>query len=77
MSFFTKAACEALQEFPIMNASVDGDQIVYHDYCDVGIAVASPKGLVVPVIRSADQLSFKQIEESMYDKYQILSNLYS
>ena len=65
MSFFTKAACEALQEFPIMNASVDGDQIVYHNYCDVGIAVASPKGLVVPVIRSADQLSFKQIEESI------------
>ncbi|MEK9726658.1 MAG: 2-oxoglutarate dehydrogenase complex dihydrolipoyllysine-residue succinyltransferase [Candidatus Margulisiibacteriota bacterium] len=65
MSFFTKAACEALQEFPIMNASVDGDHIVYHDYCDIGIAVASPKGLVVPVVRSADQLTFKQIEESI------------
>ncbi len=65
MSFFTKAACEALQEFPIMNASVDGDHIVYHDYCDIGIAVASPKGLVVPVIRSADQLTFKQIEQSI------------
>ncbi|MGC6367322.1 MAG: 2-oxoglutarate dehydrogenase complex dihydrolipoyllysine-residue succinyltransferase [Candidatus Marinamargulisbacteria bacterium] len=65
MSFFTKAACEALQEFPIMNASVDGDHIVYHDYCDIGIAVASPKGLVVPVIRSADQMSFKQIESSI------------
>ena len=65
MSFFTKATCEALQEFPIMNASVDGDHIVYHDYCDIGIAVASPKGLVVPVIRSADQLSFKQIESSI------------
>ena len=65
MSFFTKAACEALQEFPIMNASVEGDHIVYHDYCDIGIAVASPKGLVVPVVRSADQLSFKQIEESI------------
>ncbi len=65
MSFFTKAACEALQEFPIMNASVDGDHIIYHDYCDIGIAVASPRGLVVPVIRSADQLSFKQIEESI------------
>ena len=65
MSFFTKAACEALQEFPIMNASVDDDHIVYHDYCDIGIAVASPRGLVVPVIRSADQLSFKQIEETI------------
>lgn len=65
MSFFTKAACEALQEFPIMNASVDNDHIVYHDYCDIGIAVASPKGLVVPVIRSADQLSFKQIESAI------------
>ena len=65
MSFFTKAVCEALQEFPIMNASVEGDHIVYHDYCDIGIAVASPKGLVVPVVRSADQLSFKQIEESI------------
>ncbi|MGA0242524.1 MAG: 2-oxoglutarate dehydrogenase complex dihydrolipoyllysine-residue succinyltransferase [Candidatus Marinamargulisbacteria bacterium] len=65
MSFFTKATCDALQEFPIMNASVDGDHIVYHDYCDIGIAVASPKGLVVPVIRSADQLSFKGIESSI------------
>ncbi len=65
MSFFTKAACEALQQFPIMNASVEDDHIVYHDYCDIGIAVASPKGLVVPVVRSADQLTFKQIEESI------------
>ena len=65
MSFFTKATCEALQQFPIMNASVDEDHIVYHDYCDIGIAVASPKGLVVPVIRSADQLSFKEIEQSI------------
>jgi 2-oxoglutarate dehydrogenase E2 component (dihydrolipoamide succinyltransferase) len=65
MSFFTKATCDALQAFPIMNASVDGDHIVYHDYCDIGIAVASPKGLVVPVIRSADQLSFKGIESSI------------
>ena len=65
MSFFTKAACEALQQFPIMNASVDEDHIVYHDYCDIGIAVASPKGLVVPVVRSADQMTFKQIEESI------------
>lgn len=65
MSFFTKATCEALQEFPIMNASVDDDHIVYHDYCDIGIAVASPKGLVVPVIRSADTMTFKDIEASI------------
>ena len=65
MSFFTKAACEALQEFPIMNASVDEDHIIYHNYCDIGIAVASPKGLVVPVIRSAHELSFKQIESAI------------
>ncbi len=65
MSFFTKAVCEALQAFPIMNASVDGDHIVYHDYCDIGIAVASPKGLVVPVIRSAQTMSFRQIEQAI------------
>lgn len=65
MSFFTTAVCRALQDFPIMNARVDGDHIVYHDYCDIGIAVASSKGLVVPVIRSADQLSFRQIEDTI------------
>jgi 2-oxoglutarate dehydrogenase E2 component (dihydrolipoamide succinyltransferase) len=65
MSFFTKAVCEALQLFPVMNASVDDDHIVYHDYCDIGIAVASPKGLVVPVVRSADELSFRGIETAI------------
>ncbi len=65
MSFFTKAACEALQQFPIMNASVDGDHIIYHDYCDIGIAVASPKGLVVPVVRSAHECSFRDIESQI------------
>ncbi|RAP32730.1 dihydrolipoyllysine-residue succinyltransferase, partial [Candidatus Marinamargulisbacteria bacterium SCGC AG-439-L15] len=65
MSFFTKATCEALQEFPIMNASVDGEQIVYRDFCDVGIAVASPKGLVVPVIRNAEAMSFRDIEATI------------
>ena len=49
MSFFAKAAAQALQAYPIMNASVDGDSVVYHDYCDIGIAVATPKGLVVPI----------------------------
>lgn len=65
MSFFTKATCEALQQFPIMNAAVEGESIQYHDYCDVGIAVASPKGLVVPVIQNAEQLGFKEIEQTI------------
>jgi 2-oxoglutarate dehydrogenase E2 component (dihydrolipoamide succinyltransferase) len=62
MSFFTKAVCVALKEFPAVNASVNGDEIVYHDYCDVSIAVSTPRGLVVPVIRNAELLSFHQIE---------------
>lgn len=65
MSFFTKAVCEALRVHPIMNASVDEGEIVYHDYADIGIAVASPKGLVVPVIRNAESMSFKDIEQSI------------
>ena len=56
MSFFTKACCFALQEWPAVNAGIDGDNIVYHDYCDISIAVSSPKGLVVPVIRNAESL---------------------
>ncbi len=62
MSFFTKAVCAALKEFPVVNASIDGDEIVYHDYCDVSIAVSTPKGLVVPVIRNAEALSMNQVE---------------
>lgn len=62
MSFFTKAVCAALQEFPAVNASVNGDEIIYHDYCDVSIAVSTPRGLVVPVIRNAESLTFDQIE---------------
>jgi 2-oxoglutarate dehydrogenase E2 component (dihydrolipoamide succinyltransferase) len=62
MSFFTKAVCAALKEFPAVNASIDKDEVIYHDYCDVSIAVSTPRGLVVPVIRNADQLSFAQIE---------------
>jgi 2-oxoglutarate dehydrogenase E2 component (dihydrolipoamide succinyltransferase) len=62
MSFFTKAVCAALKEFPAVNASIDGDEIVYHDYCDVSIAVSTPKGLVVPVIRNAEALSMNQVE---------------
>ncbi|RAP32645.1 dihydrolipoamide succinyltransferase, partial [Candidatus Marinamargulisbacteria bacterium SCGC AAA071-K20] len=67
MSFFTKAACRALQDFPIMNAQVNGEQIVYNNFCDVGVAIATPKGLVVPVIRNAETLNFKDIESSIVD----------
>lgn len=62
MSFFTKAVCEALKAFPAVNAQIDGDEIVYHDYCDVGIAVSAPKGLMVPVLRNAEVMSLAQIE---------------
>jgi 2-oxoglutarate dehydrogenase E2 component (dihydrolipoamide succinyltransferase) len=62
MSFFTKACCIALQEWPAVNAYIDGDNIIYHNYCDVSIAVSAPKGLVVPVIRNAESLSMAQIE---------------
>jgi 2-oxoglutarate dehydrogenase E2 component (dihydrolipoamide succinyltransferase) len=65
MSFFTKAVCAALQEFPAVNASIDGDEVIYHDYCDISIAVSTPKGLVVPVIRNAESLSFNQIESEV------------
>ena len=63
ISFFVKASVEALKSFPIVNASVDGDDIVYHGYFDIGIAVSSPRGLVVPVLRDADLLSFAKIEK--------------
>ena len=62
MSFFTKAACYALQEWPSVNAYIDGDEIIMHDYCDISIAVSAPKGLVVPVIRNAESLSMAEIE---------------
>ncbi len=62
MSFFTKAVCQALKEWPAVNAQIDGDEIVYHDYCDISIAVSTPRGLVVPVIRNAESLTFDQIE---------------
>nr|VFJ87356.1 MAG: 2-oxoglutarate dehydrogenase E2 component [Candidatus Kentron sp. LFY] len=62
MSFFVKATVQALQRFPIMNASLEGSDIVYHDYYDLGVAVGSPRGLVVPVIRDSDTLSFAEIE---------------
>ena len=65
MSFFVKAAVHALKKYPIINASVDGTDIVYHGYFDIGIAVGSPRGLVVPVLRNADQMSFADIEKKI------------
>ncbi|WP_022979864.1 2-oxoglutarate dehydrogenase complex dihydrolipoyllysine-residue succinyltransferase [Ideonella sp. B508-1] len=65
MSFFVKAAVHALKKYPILNASVDGNDILYHGYFDIGIAVGSPRGLVVPIIRNADQLTFAEIEKTI------------
>ncbi len=65
MSFFVKAAVHALKKFPMLNASVDGTDIVYHGYFDIGIAVGSPRGLVVPILRNADQMSFAEIEKKI------------
>lgn len=67
MSFFVKAAVHALKKYPIVNASVDGNDIVYHGYFDIGIAVGSPRGLVVPILRNADQLSIAEIEAQIAD----------
>ena len=67
MSFFVKAAVAALKKYPVVNASVDGNDIVYHGYFDIGIAVGSPRGLVVPILRDADQLTFADIEKKIAD----------
>ncbi len=67
MSFFVKAAVHALKKYPVINASVDGNDIVYHGYFDIGIAVGSPRGLVVPILRNADQMSFAEIEKKIAD----------
>jgi 2-oxoglutarate dehydrogenase E2 component (dihydrolipoamide succinyltransferase) len=67
MSFFVKAAVHALKKYPVLNASVDGSDIIYHGYFDIGVAVGSPRGLVVPVIRNADQLSLAEIEKQITD----------
>ena len=67
MSFFVKAAVYALKKFPLVNASVDGNDIVYHGYYDIGVAVGSPRGLVVPIIRNADHLSLAGIEKTIAD----------
>jgi 2-oxoglutarate dehydrogenase E2 component (dihydrolipoamide succinyltransferase) len=65
MSFFVKAAVAALKKYPVINASIDGNDIVYHGYFDIGIAVGSPRGLVVPILRNADQMSFADIEKKI------------
>lgn len=67
MSFFTKACCIALQEWPAVNAYIDGESIIYHEYCDISIAVSAPKGLVVPVIRNAESLGMFEIEQKVME----------
>jgi 2-oxoglutarate dehydrogenase E2 component (dihydrolipoamide succinyltransferase) len=67
MSFFTKAVCEALKDFPAVNACIDGEEIVYNDFADISIAVSAPKGLVVPVIRNAESMSLVQIEKAVME----------
>lgn len=67
MSFFVKAAVAALKKYPVLNASVDGKDIIYHGYFDIGVAVGSPRGLVVPILRNADQLSIAEIEQQIAD----------
>ncbi|MRG47398.1 2-oxoglutarate dehydrogenase complex dihydrolipoyllysine-residue succinyltransferase [Chitinophaga sp. SYP-B3965] len=67
MSFFAKAVCFALQEFPAVNAYIDGEELVYHDFCDISIAVSAPKGLVVPVIRNAESLGMADIEKKVVE----------
>ncbi|RZL19381.1 MAG: 2-oxoglutarate dehydrogenase complex dihydrolipoyllysine-residue succinyltransferase [Pedobacter sp.] len=67
MSFFTKAVCEALKDFPSVNARIDGEEVVYNDFADISIAVSAPKGLVVPVIRNAESMSLAQIEKAVIE----------
>ena len=67
MSFFVKASIEALKHFPAINASIDGNDIIYHGYYDIGIAVTTPRGLIVPILRDADQLDFAGIEKGIHD----------
>lgn len=67
MSFFTKAVIEALKKYPVINASIDGEDIVYHGFFDIGVAVSSPRGLVVPIVRDADTLSFAGLEKKVAD----------
>ena len=73
MSFFVKASIAALRKFPVLNASIDGDDIVYHGYFDIGIAISSPRGLVVPILRNADQMSLSDIERQIRE-YSVQAN---
>jgi 2-oxoglutarate dehydrogenase E2 component (dihydrolipoamide succinyltransferase) len=74
MSFFVKAAVHALKKYPVVNASIDGNDIVYHGYFDIGVAVGSPRGLVVPVVRNADQMNFAQIENQIAEYGKLAQN---
>jgi 2-oxoglutarate dehydrogenase E2 component (dihydrolipoamide succinyltransferase) len=74
MSFFIKAAVAALKKYPVLNASVDGNDVVYHGYFDIGVAVGSPRGLVVPIVRNADQMSFADIEKKIAEFSQKANN---
>jgi 2-oxoglutarate dehydrogenase E2 component (dihydrolipoamide succinyltransferase) len=67
MSFFAKAAVEALQAYPVVNASIDGNEIIYHNYCDIGVAIGSERGLVVPVLRNVESMSMADVEKSIRD----------
>jgi 2-oxoglutarate dehydrogenase E2 component (dihydrolipoamide succinyltransferase) len=67
MSFFVKASIEALRKFPVMNAAVDGTDVIYHEYYDIGVAVSTDRGLVVPVLRNAETMGFAQIERQIND----------
>jgi 2-oxoglutarate dehydrogenase E2 component (dihydrolipoamide succinyltransferase) len=67
MSFFTKAVCEAMKDFPAVNARIEGDELIYNEFVDISIAVSAPKGLVVPIIRNAESLSLAQIEKSVIE----------
>jgi 2-oxoglutarate dehydrogenase E2 component (dihydrolipoamide succinyltransferase) len=67
MSFFVRAAIQALKEFPSVNAEIDGEDIIYKNYYDIGVAVSTPQGLVVPVLRNADELSMAEIEKAIMD----------
>ena len=67
MSFFVRAACVALKQFPVLNARIDGDEMVFQDYADIGIAVSTPRGLVVPILRNAERMSFAEIEKGIAD----------
>lgn len=65
MSFFVKAVVQALQQYPVINASVDGNDIVYHEYYDIGVAVGTPRGLVVPILKNAEHLSMADVEKNI------------